>query len=123
MESRLCKVHKNKTLNCFCWNCQQLICVFCMQEHKAYKHKTYSLLSISKKNIPSPIKLSSPPINYDHSNSESKLNTIPEKQKKESKGIDTELCIKCSQPISSKDIQLKCKHWMHRNCLGEYFYC
>lgn len=151
METRKCKIHRNKLCDCFCWTCQALLCNFCMLEHNQYNHKTYSLKesrhSKHKSHImpdfakskqkdmiqntepeqTKPVKIepivseTSPVVR--HRSSSSLINVLensvkpPNLPAQKSSNLSDNLCLKCGNPVEPKDIQLKCQHWAHTECL------
>ena len=122
MEANRCKIHTNKTLDSFCWNCQTMICKFCMQDHEQVQHKVYSLRSLStrKKVKSGTVPLKSAP--EEKSPEKIKPVSMPPLEDIKmahppAKRNDDILCIKCAKPVSKKDAQLKCQHWAHKECL------
>ena len=45
MEDRLCGVHVNRMKDCFCWDCQAVVCSYCLEEHGSVLHKVFRLTS------------------------------------------------------------------------------
>ena len=126
MELKRCGIHKNKSLECFCWTCQTTICQFCMQGHSIRSHKVYNLRAFSvhcEKQIKAKANMKEVKVEEDKSTKQAIKPNIAEEIKvvkqvpNASEGV---LCIKCEQAInSSKDVALKCQHWGHRECLKE----
>eukprot|EP00826_Nyctotherus_ovalis_P049791 TRINITY_DN603_c0_g3_i4.p4 TRINITY_DN603_c0_g3~~TRINITY_DN603_c0_g3_i4.p4 ORF type:complete len:130 (-),score=46.80 TRINITY_DN603_c0_g3_i4:286-675(-) len=124
MESRFCKLHRNKPLEHFCWTCQCLICIFCVQEHESYKHRTNSLLKSScrkskkdGKKVDSKVPM---PPSQEQPQAPAKEKPVAEKPKPPAKEAAGEPCIRCEKPVQPKEVQLKCHHWVHTSCLREY---
>eukprot|EP00826_Nyctotherus_ovalis_P017680 TRINITY_DN15221_c0_g1_i8.p4 TRINITY_DN15221_c0_g1~~TRINITY_DN15221_c0_g1_i8.p4 ORF type:complete len:169 (+),score=13.76 TRINITY_DN15221_c0_g1_i8:110-616(+) len=115
MERRLCKTHHNRPLDSFCWTCQSLICSYCMQDHNAHNHRTYLLQRLSLPQLKKVRKSPSP----QESLNIPPTNKIPKLPKPPVKEVAGDPCICCATPVTSKDVQLCCQHWAHRNCLKE----
>ncbi len=135
MERGICPAHKNKRLECFCWECQSLVCQFCMQEHSRRLHKAFNLLTLSTHQEDSEEEEQQPsPSAADGSPSEpagiSELREEPGKPPEEKKAVPVlrpaagpeQLCAKCGRPADpAKDVVLACTHCAHRDCLKEYY--
>ncbi len=131
METRRCAIHRNKGLDCFCWDCQSLVCLFCMQEHELRQHKVYSLRSLRASGKRKPA-TSSPRKETKKSRagdaaaeSRSGPKSLAEESKAprpvEKKPEETVCCcVKCGKSANSKDVLLRCQHRAHRECLKEY---
>ena len=123
MENRFCKLHYGKPLEHFCWTCQHLICIFCMQEHGSYKHKVNSLRTpnhLKSKKKKAIEKDESKITSKEESKAPVKEKPVPEKPKPVVKEVAGEPCIRCEKVVAPKEIQLKCRHWAHNSCLKEY---
>eukprot|EP00826_Nyctotherus_ovalis_P001326 TRINITY_DN10197_c0_g1_i5.p1 TRINITY_DN10197_c0_g1~~TRINITY_DN10197_c0_g1_i5.p1 ORF type:complete len:146 (+),score=2.86 TRINITY_DN10197_c0_g1_i5:73-510(+) len=117
MEARFCSLHLNRPLECFCWTCQHLVCSYCMRDHKLCRHNAYSLWpskrskeqKVAKKMEPLP------PIEKLIPRSPTKFfDTDPKPSASQS-----DLCIKCENPVLSKDRPLRCQHRIHFECLQQ----
>ena len=150
METRGCKIHRNKQCECFCWTCQSLVCSYCMQDHESCCHKVYPLRSIPTFKVKVKTKPATGARKAAKEAGEEKPAPDPEKDHEEQKlarspssrgrsssvhaaddsakaqapvikaSSDAVICLKCGSPVAPKDIQLKCQHWAHPACLKGY---
>ncbi len=136
MEGRAtCASHGGKPLEWFCWDCQALICGFCVQEHSRRLHRAYSLLRPSNRQKGrSRGREESSSEREKHRNTSQEpaeeTKTIPkltEARKAPAKKPPTSspggdiLCMKCGKAAEvAKDLTLSCGHSVHANCLKEY---
>jgi len=127
MERGICTSHKDKHLECFCWDCQSIVCQFCMQEHAKRQHKVFSLRTLSKyTNSPKKqeLKQSEPesiPIEVKKEEVSPASKPAVEAPVKKPPKPETEYpCMKCGEPADpTLDITLSCTHCAHQDCLKE----
>ena len=133
MERGICAVHRNKRLECFCWDCQCIVCQFCMQEHSKRQHKTYNLHTLMKyaekpkKQLKEKQEEEKAKKTEEKKEDIQKLVSVPLVNDEEIKTVNKiqslveELfCMKCGKTaVRSKDITLSCTHCAHSDCLKE----
>ena len=136
MEDRLCGVHRNKMKDNFCWDCQSVLCAYCLEEHVMVRHKVFRLRSSALVGValdgsqrpkereaakePAGPAVQLPGTLFEPAPPPPKApDKVPEEKKKPEP--PPALCALCNGPEAPGQnmMMLQCAHSSHRDCLKQ----
>ena len=137
MEDRLCGVLRNKMKESFCWDCQSVLCSYCLEEHSRVRHKVFRLTSNSlvavvgdgpqsaqgreSEKEPEGQTVQLPGTLFEQAPAPAKPAEKAPEEKKKSEPPPS-VCALCgaSEGAGHNMVMLLCTHSIHRECFKQY---